>query len=43
MDWRGDMGYRGFCTLLSFVFSSLGHGGGGEENKAAANHSGKAS
>ena len=38
----GDVGSRGFCTLLMIFFSSLSHGGGREENKAAGNHSEKA-
>lgn len=43
MDWGSDMGYESFCTLVTFVLSSLGHGGGGREKKMASNHLGKVS
>lgn len=42
MDWGGQVGCGSFCTLV-LLLSSLGHGGGGKENKVAANHLGKAS
>lgn len=38
------MGCESFCTLVTFVLSSLGHGGGGKrEKKVASNHLGKVS
>lgn len=39
----GTWGIGASAPSLVLFFSSLGRGGGGEENKAAANHSGKAS